>query len=106
MQVTVNVECTPEEARTFLGLPDVKPMQAALLKDLEDQLRSNITAMSPESMMKTWLPMSSVQGPSGRPGADGANGIEGMQKMFWNQMQQAMSGVMTTASTAMSSTKD
>ena len=28
MKVTVNVECTPEEARTFLGLPDVQPNPA------------------------------------------------------------------------------
>ena len=31
MKVTVNVECTPEEARTFLGLPDVQPMQEAVM---------------------------------------------------------------------------
>lgn len=92
MKVTVNVECTPEEARTFLGLPDVKPMQEALLKDLEDQLRSNIHAMSAESMMKTWLPA-------------GMQGADNLQKMFWNQMQQALSGVMTTANTALAPKK-
>ncbi|WP_420846806.1 DUF6489 family protein [Microvirga tunisiensis] len=27
MKITMDVECTPEEARAFLGLPDVKPMQ-------------------------------------------------------------------------------
>ena len=26
MKITVDVDCTPEEARAFLGLPDVKPM--------------------------------------------------------------------------------
>lgn len=91
MKVTVNVDCTPDEARTFMGLPDVKPMQEALLKDLEDQLRANISAMSPESMMKTWLPTS----------MQGSDGTQNVQSMFWNQMQQAMSGVMNTANSAM-----
>lgn len=26
MKVSVNVDCTPEEARTFLGLPDLSPV--------------------------------------------------------------------------------
>ena len=30
MKITVNVDCTPDEARHFFGLPDVKPMQDAL----------------------------------------------------------------------------
>ena len=31
MKITVNVDCTPEEARSFLGLPDVQPLQAAVM---------------------------------------------------------------------------
>jgi hypothetical protein len=80
MKVTVNVECSPEEARTFLGLPDVQPMQQALMKDLEDRLRANMQAMNPEAMMSTWLPAS-------------MQGAEQMQKMFWSQIQQTLSGV-------------
>ena len=30
MKINVEVDCTPLEAREFLGLPDVKPMQAAI----------------------------------------------------------------------------
>lgn len=88
MKVTVNVECTPEEARAFMGLPDVQPMQQALMKDLENQLRSNIQSMNPESLIKTWMPAS-------------MQGAEQMQKMFWSQMQQTMSGLTNAASGAM-----
>ena len=28
MKVTVDVDCTPEEARRFLGLPDLTPVHA------------------------------------------------------------------------------
>ena len=31
MKITVEIDCTPDEARQFLGLPDMKPMQAALM---------------------------------------------------------------------------
>lgn len=84
MKVTINVECTPEEARTFMGLPDVQPMQQALMAELEDRLRSNIQAMSPENMVQTWLPAS-------------LQGADHMQKMFWNQLQQMVAGAVGTA---------
>ena len=31
MKVTVDVDCTPEEARRFLGLPDLRPAHAAFV---------------------------------------------------------------------------
>ena len=40
MNVTVNVDCTPEEARTFLGLPDLQPMQAAVMAEMEKRMMS------------------------------------------------------------------
>ena len=89
MKVTVNVECSPEEARAFMGLPDVQPMQEALMKQLQDRLSANIKAMNPEEMVRTWLPA-------------GMQGAEQLQKMFWSQVQQTMSGITATASNAMS----
>jgi hypothetical protein len=86
MKVTVQVDCSPEEARTFLGLPDVQPMQEALMKELETRLKANMQAMDPEVMVKTWLP-ASIQS------------AEQLQKMFWSQVQQSLAGVanMTTS---------
>jgi len=88
MKVTFNVECSPEEARAFLGLPDVAPMQQALMADLEQRLRDNIQAMSPEAMLKTWLPT-------------GLQNVEQAQKLFWSQMQQTLSGIASTTSDTM-----
>lgn len=73
MKIKVDVDCTPEEARTFLGLPDVKPLQEAMMKEIEDRMRANLQAMDPETMLKTWLPA-------------GIQGWEQMQKMFWSQL--------------------
>ena len=50
MKITVNVDCTPEEARTFWGLPDVKPMQEQLLRELQDRMTANIRAMDAEAV--------------------------------------------------------
>ena len=76
MKITFDVDCTPEEARAFFGLPDVKPMQDALLKQVEDRMSSNIDAMAPEALLKTWLPAS-------------FQGMEQLQKMFWSSFQNA-----------------
>ncbi len=74
MKFTVDVDCTPEEARTFLGLPDVKTIQDKMMKEMEDKLRSNLTSMDPESLMKMWMPM-------------GVDNLEQVQKFFMNQFK-------------------
>jgi len=44
-----------EEARTFFGLPDLKPMQAELLDQLKDRLRKSMQALGPEAMARKWF---------------------------------------------------
>ncbi len=83
MKVNFDIECTPQEARAFLGLPDVEPMQTALMKELEARMRDNIRSVDPETMLKTWLP-ATIQG------------WGEVQKMFWEQM--GMTGVSGAAS--------
>jgi hypothetical protein len=58
MKITVNIDCTSEEARLFLGLPDVKPMQAQLIRELQERMTANIRSMAPDEMLKAWLPSS------------------------------------------------
>jgi len=55
MKVTVVVDCTPEEARTFLGLPDVQPMQAAMMDQMQAKMVANLDKFSPESIMQSWF---------------------------------------------------
>lgn len=56
MKVTVVVDCSADEARQFFGLPDVKPMQAAVMAQLEKQAVETVSAMSPEALMRAWFP--------------------------------------------------
>lgn len=73
MKVNFDIECTPEEARRFLGLPDLAPMQERMMKELEERMAENLRALDPETLVKTWMPMT-------------MQGWGDMQKMFWGQL--------------------
>jgi hypothetical protein len=55
MKVSVEIDCTPLEARQFIGLPDVQPMQTAVMDKLQEQLMANIEKVSPEALMQSWF---------------------------------------------------
>jgi hypothetical protein len=73
MKITIDIDCTPQEARAFFGLPDVEPMQAALLAQLQERLAQSMGAMDPEVLVRTWLP-------------GGMKGLAELQQQLWNQM--------------------
>ncbi len=54
MKVTVDVECTPAEARAFLGLPDVEPLNDFMVEQMRQRIETNIHSMQPEEIMKSW----------------------------------------------------
>ena len=55
MKFTVNVECSPEEARRFMGLPDVTPINDQLVAEMGKRMEQNLALMSPETMMQSWM---------------------------------------------------
>ena len=55
MKVNVEIDCTPDEARAFFGLPNVQPMQNAVMDKLQQQMLSNIDKVSPEALMQSWF---------------------------------------------------
>ena len=55
MKVNIEIDCTPLEARQFFGLPDVAPMQTAVMDKLQQQMMSNIDKVSPESLIQSWF---------------------------------------------------
>ena len=54
MKVNVEIDCTPAEARAFLGLPDVAPLNEAMVEEMQKRMQANVAAMQPEELMKTW----------------------------------------------------
>jgi hypothetical protein len=79
MKFIFDVDCTPEEARRFLGLPDLGPMQERYMKELEERMAESLRVLDPETLVKTWMPMT-------------MQGWGDMQKMFWGQMGVTMPG--------------
>jgi hypothetical protein len=55
MKVTVEVDCTPSEARAFLGLPDVTPLNERLVQEMQNRFDANVAMMQPEELMKSWM---------------------------------------------------
>ena len=72
MKTTINIDCTPEEARSFMGLPDVAPFQNMMLDEMKNRIQKAAAAMEPETMMKTLFPLQS-------------EGMAELQKAFWSQ---------------------
>ena len=70
MKVTIEVECTPEEARSFMGLPDLTPVHNLAVAEMQKSVETAFRSMEPEQFLKTWLP-------------SGMANMEQFQKMFW-----------------------
>ncbi len=76
MKITIDIDCTPQEARTFLGLPNIEPIQGVVLERLEERMKEGLAAMEPEALFRTWLPA-------------GLQGVEHLQKMMLAQLALA-----------------
>ena len=74
MKVTVDIDCTPEEARRFMGLPDLSSVHAAYIEKMQAMMADGLTPDMVSEMMKSWAPM----------GEAGLN--------MWSQMFDQMSG--------------
>ena len=74
MNITMNIDCTPEEARRFMGLPDMAPIHDLYLDKLRDAMTNGLTPDLLENLMKTCSPM----------------GEAGMSA--WRQMIEQMTG--------------
>ena len=60
MKVTVNLDCTPEEARRFLGLPDLSAVHEAYVEKMKAAV-AEAAGAGPEALaeiVKAWGPMS------------------------------------------------
>ncbi len=69
MKITIDVDCSPDEARAFLGLPDVGPVQQAFVEEMGERMMAALAAMDAESLAKAWMP-------------EGMPGWEQWQKMW------------------------
>lgn len=57
MKITFDIDCTPEEARSFIGLPDLKPLHDAYLKQTLMAFEQGITPEAMRNLVQGWGPM-------------------------------------------------
>jgi len=69
MKIHIEVDCTPDEARTFFGLPNIKPVQEALMREFQEQMTRHMREFDAETLIKTWFQF-------------GAKGWDEMRKAF------------------------
>lgn len=55
MKVTIEIDTTPEEARAFMGLPDVTGINKRLTTEMEERMVANLHALQPDEMFKNWM---------------------------------------------------
>ena len=79
MKMHIEIDMTPEEARKFLGLPDVTKIQEKMLTELEKRMRAAIDVNDPEAMMRAWLPL-------------GGQGLEQFQRFIFDSARRAAGG--------------
>ncbi|MEQ1929005.1 MAG: DUF6489 family protein [Parvularculaceae bacterium] len=77
MRVTLNIDCTPEEARAFFGMPDVAPLNKMVVDEMTKRAKDNMdTLADPERFMTQMIAMS-------------GKGIEGFQSLVGAAMAGA-----------------
>jgi hypothetical protein len=79
MKITIDIDCTPQEARSFLGLPNVEPMQDALVQQMQERLSHYLDATDPDTLLRTWFP-------------SGLEGLGKLQEQFWSQFLGSTAG--------------
>ena len=57
MKVNVEVECTPEEARRAVGLPDLSPILECYVAMVLESMSGTVMPELIDSMVKSWAPM-------------------------------------------------
>lgn len=55
MKINVEIDCTPEEARAFLGLPDFRPIHEKFVEEMQKRMSGEMAATDMQDLMRLWL---------------------------------------------------
>lgn len=56
MKITFDIDCTPQEARSFLGLPDLAPLHDIYLDKMKSFVSEGVGPADFEKLARTWMP--------------------------------------------------
>jgi hypothetical protein len=76
MKIQIEVDCTPEEARAFLGLPDLRVLQRRVLDELERKTVEALAQSDPKALLDQWVPL-------------GKKGMEQWQSLLGEMLRRA-----------------
>ena len=71
MKITVDIDCTPQESRQLMGMPDLGEVRREIVEEMRKRILANLDTMDSQAMLRSWGPM-------------GAEGWEQFQKKFWS----------------------
>lgn len=79
MKVNIEIDCSPAEARAFLGLPDVAALNEHLTTEMMRRMDENMSSLEPDALMRQWTSYGGQ-----------------MTESFMNLMRQTATGAATT----------
>lgn len=57
MKFNIDVDCTPEEVRRLVGLPDLTGVHEVYLNQMKTVMTKGLTPDMVEGMVRNWVPM-------------------------------------------------
>jgi hypothetical protein len=76
MKMNIEIDMTPDEARRFLGLPDVTKLQEKMMAEIEKRMKAAVDVNDPEAMLRAWMPL-------------GGQGFEQFQRFMFDSARRA-----------------
>lgn len=73
MKINIDIEATPQEIRSFFGLPNIEPLQDEMIDMMRKNMTAGIDGFDPLTMIKAFSPESSPA-------------LSALQNTFWKAM--------------------
>lgn len=77
MKTKIEIDATPQELRTLLGLPDVEHLQDELLEKIRNKMFEGIDSNDPAALMKLFMPL-----------PDQMKSLQTLQETFWQSLSK------------------
>ncbi|MDM8568965.1 DUF6489 family protein [Thiotrichales bacterium HSG1] len=71
MKITFDIDATPQELRSFFGLPDVEPLQHEMLELIRKNMAAGMEGFEPTTLIKPFV-------------TEQMQSVTTIQKAFWN----------------------
>ncbi|MEK7991035.1 MAG: DUF6489 family protein [Thiotrichaceae bacterium] len=73
MKINIDIEASPQEIRSFFGLPNLEPLQDEMVDMMRKNMTSGIEGFDPMTMIKAFTP-------------DSSPALSTLQNTFWKTM--------------------